>query len=55
MKIASPETKKKLMEHLTPFCEVQVGIQGPVRNIEGAKAEIIAMDESMTTSIKQSF
>ena len=55
VKIAAPETKKKLMEHLTPLCEVQAGIQGAVRNVEGAKAEIVAMDESMTTSIKQSF
>ena len=55
VKKAAPEAKKKLMEHLTPLCEVQAGIQGAVRNIEGAKAEIIAMDESMTTSIKQSF
>ena len=55
VKIAAPETKKKLMEHLTPLCEVQAGIQGAVRNVEEAKAEIVAMDESMTTSIKQSF
>ena len=55
VKIAAPETKKKLMEHLTPLCEVQAGIQGAVRNVERAKAEIIAMDESMTTSIKQLF
>ncbi|MCG8622477.1 MAG: hypothetical protein MJE68_10855, partial [Proteobacteria bacterium] len=55
VKIAAPETKKKLMEHLTPLCEVQAGIQGAVRNIEGAKTEIIALDESVTTSIKQSF
>ena len=55
IKIAAPETKKKLMEHLTPLCEVQAGIQGAVRNVKGAKAEIVAMDESMTTSIKQSF
>jgi DNA-binding beta-propeller fold protein YncE len=55
VKKASPETKKKLMEHLTPLCEIQAGIQGAVRNVEGAKANIIAMDKSMTTSIKQSF
>jgi hypothetical protein len=55
VKEAAPEIKKKLMEHLTPLCEVQAGIQGAVRNVEGAKAEINAMDESMTTSIKQSF
>ena len=55
VKKAAPETKKKLMEHLTPLCEVQAGIQGAVRNMEGAKAEIVAMDESMTTSIKRSF
>ena len=55
VKKAAPETKKKLMEHLTPLCEVQAGIQGAVRNVEEAKAEIVAMDESMTTSIKQSF
>jgi hypothetical protein len=55
VKIAAPETKKKLMEHLTPLGEIQAGIQGAVRNVEGAKAGIIAMDESMTTSIKQSF
>ena len=55
VKKAAPEAKKKLMEHLTPLCEVQAGIQGAVRNVEEAKAEIVAMDESMTTSIKQSF
>ena len=55
VKKAAPETKKKLMGYLTPLCEVQAGIQGAVRNVEGAKAEIVAMDESMTTSIKQSF
>jgi DNA-binding beta-propeller fold protein YncE len=55
VKIAAPETKKKLMEHLIPLGEIQAGIQGAVRNVEGAKAEIVAMDESMTTSIKQSF
>jgi DNA-binding beta-propeller fold protein YncE len=55
VKKAAPETKKKLMEHLTPLGEIQAGIQGAVRNVEGAKAEIIAMDASMTTFIKQSF
>ena len=55
VKLAAPETKKKLMEHLTPLSEIQAGIQGAVRNVEGAKAEIVAMDESMTTSIKRSF
>jgi DNA-binding beta-propeller fold protein YncE/ribosomal protein L30E len=55
VKIAAPETKKKLMEHLTPLGEIQAGIQGAVRNVEGAKAEIVVMDASMTTSIKQSF
>ena len=55
VKKAAPETKKKLMEHLTPLSEIQAGIQNAVKNVEGAKAEIVAMDESLTASIKRSF
>ena len=55
VKKATPETKKQLMEHLTPLTEIHAGLQNAVEKIEGAKAEIVAMDESMVTSIKQSF
>ena len=55
VKKAAPETKKKLREHLTPLNEIRVGVQNAVKNVEGAKSKIAAMDESMTTSIKRSF
>ena len=55
MKKAVPKIQKKLKEHLTPLSESQKGIQDAIKNVEGAKAEVVAMDESMTTSIKQSF
>ena len=55
VKKAAPETKKKLTEQLTPLNEIQVGVQNAVKNVEGAKSEIAAMNESMTTSIKRSF
>ena len=40
---------------MAPITESQKGIQDAIKNVESAKAEVIAMDESMTTSIKQSF
>ena len=52
MKKAIPKIQKKLKEHLIPLNESQKGIQDAIKNVEGAKAEIVAMDESMTTSIK---
>ena len=55
VKKAVPKIQKKLKEHLTPLNESQKGIQDAIKNVEGAKAEIVAMDEAMTTSIKQSF
>ena len=55
VKKAAPKTKKKLMEHLAPLSESQKSIQDAIKNVEGAKSKIIAMDELMTTSIKQSF
>ena len=55
VKKAAPKIQKKLKKHLTPLNESQKGIEDAIKNVEGAKAEIIAMDEAMTTSIKQSF
>ena len=55
VKKAAPKIQKKLKEHLTPLNESQKGIQHAIKNVEGAKAEIVAMDETMTTSIKRSF
>ena len=55
VKKAVPKIQKKLKEHLTPLNESQKGIQDAIKNVEGAKAEIVAMDKSMTASIKQSF
>ena len=55
VKKAAPETKKKLMERLTPLSEIQAGMQDAIKSVEGVKAGIITMDESVTTSIKQCF
>ena len=55
VKKAAPKIQKKLKEHLTPLNESQKGIEDAIKNVEGAKAEIVAMDETMTTSIKRSF
>ena len=55
VKKAVPKIQKKLKERLAPIIESQKGIQDAIKNVEGAKAEIVAMDESMTTSIKRSF
>jgi DNA-binding beta-propeller fold protein YncE len=55
VKKAVPKIQKKLKEHLAPLNESQKDMQDAIKNVEGAKAEIIAMDESTTTSIKQSF
>ena len=50
-----PKIQKKLKKYLTPLNESRKGIQDAIKNGEGAKAEIVAMDEAMTISIKQSF
>jgi DNA-binding beta-propeller fold protein YncE len=55
VKKAAPETKKNLREHMAPLNKIQDDMNNAVKNIEGAKAEVVAMDESMTTSIKQLF
>ena len=55
VKKAAPKIQKKLMEHLAPIIESQKGIQDAIKNVEGAKAEVVAMDKAMTTSIKRSF
>ena len=55
VKKAAPKVQKKLMEYLAPLIDNQRGIQGAIKSVEEAKAEVIAMDESMTTSIKRSF
>jgi DNA-binding beta-propeller fold protein YncE len=55
VKKAVPKIQKKLKEHLAPLNESQRGIQDAIKKIEGTKAEVVAMDESMTTSIKRSF
>ena len=55
VKKAAPKIQKNLKECLAPITESQKGIQDAIKNVEGAKAEVIAMDEAMTTSIKQSF
>ena len=52
MKKAVPKIQKKLKKHLAPLNESQKGIQDVIKNVEGAKAEIVAMDEAMTISIK---
>jgi DNA-binding beta-propeller fold protein YncE len=55
VKKAAPKIQKKLKEHLAPITESQKGVQDAIKNVEGAKGEVVAMDESMTTSIKRSF
>ena len=55
VKKAVPKIQKKLEEHLTPLNESKKGIQDAIKNVEGAKAEIVAMDKTMTRSIKQLF
>ena len=55
VKKAASKTRKELMERLVPLNEGQKGIQDAIMIIEGVKSEVIAMDESMTASIKQSF
>jgi DNA-binding beta-propeller fold protein YncE len=55
VKKAAPETKKNLREHMAPLNKIQDDVNNAVKNIQGAKAEVAAMDESMTVSIKRSF
>ena len=55
VKKAAPEMKKKLREHVAPLNKIQDDVSNAVVNIEGAKSEVIAMDESMTASVKRSF
>ena len=55
VKKAVPKTKRKLKKHLSPIIECQKSVQDAIKNVQDVKSDIIAMGESMTTSIKQSF
>ena len=55
VKVAAPETKKQLAEHLGPLKEVQANLSKATEVVQVTKSEIVAQGKSVAENIEQSF
>ena len=55
VKVAAPETKKQLVEHLEPLKEVQANLSKATEVVQVTKSEIVAQGKSIAENIEQSF
>ena len=55
VKVAAPETKKQLAEHLGPLKEVQTNLSKATEVVQVTKSEIVAQGKSVAENIEQSF
>ena len=55
VKVAAPETKKQLAEHLEPLKEVQANLSKATEVVQVTKSEIVAQGKSLAENIEQSF
>ena len=55
VKVAAPETKKQLTEHLESLKEVQVNVSKATEVVQVTKSEIVAQEKSVAENIEQSF
>ena len=55
VKVAAPETKKQLAEHLEPLKEVQANLSKATEVVQVTKSEIVAQGKSVAENIEQSF
>ena len=55
VKVAAPETKKQLAEHLGPLKEVQANLSKAAEVVQVTKSEIVAQGKSVAENIEQSF
>ena len=55
VKVAAPETKKQLAEHLEPLKEVQANLRKAREVVQVTKSEIVAQGKSVADKIEQSF
>ena len=55
VKVAAPETKKQLAEHLEPLKEVQANLCKATEVVQVTKSEIVAQGKSVAENIEQSF
>ena len=54
-KVAAPETKKQLAEHLEPLKEVQASLCKAAEVVQVTKSEVVAQGTSIAENINQSF
>ena len=54
-KVAAPETKKQLAEHLEPLKEVQASLFKAAEVVQVTKSEVVAQGTSIAENINQSF
>ena len=54
-KVAAPETKKQLAEHLEPLKEVQANLFKAAEVVQVTKSEVVAQGKSVAENIEQSF
>ena len=54
-KVAAPETKKQLAEHLEPLKEVQANLCKAAEVVQVTKSEVVAQGTSIAENIEQSF